>query len=166
VFSKFFKKLLSPTQPAWAGSGPLDYDKLHLLDAECLAEQGIAEAYRELLPTLRTYAPAPHEVDEVIDEATGSYSVGCNGRTHVVYSPDESGSEAASWGRATAIFFGRVNEQLQGSNVRFHAIDGGNDLGGMFLTEAEVEGARATLPRKSDWPYIPTMEGPWHGQAH
>jgi len=50
--------------------------------------------------------------------------------------------------------------------MRFFAINGGNDLGGMFLTTVEAEEARKSLPRKQDWPYLPTMERTWGGQYH
>ena len=155
----------------WPGSpkpvqepSPLNYERLVTLDAEDLAEQGIANAYRELLPVLSSYVSQPLEVEDMIDEDACSYSVRCNGIDHLVYSPSVSGTEQASWGRAAAVFFQLVNEQLAASPVRFYAINGGNDLGGLFLTEAEAESARAALPRKEDWPYFPTLQEPWHGQ--
>jgi hypothetical protein len=40
-------------------SSEVDDDDLLLLDAEELAEGGIARAYEELLPRLRQYVPAP-----------------------------------------------------------------------------------------------------------
>jgi hypothetical protein len=44
--------------------------------------------------------------------------------------------------------------------------NGGNDLGGMFLTEREVEEATRSLPKRTDWPYIPIDSPPWFGQFH
>ena len=52
------------------------------------------------------------------------------------------------------ILFSLVNQQLSDAEVSFYAINGGNDLGGMFLTEAQVEQARRSLPLKSDWPNL------------
>jgi hypothetical protein len=49
---------------------------------------------------------------------------------------------------------------------RFFAINGGNDLGGMFLTPAQAEAAKQSLPRKQDWPYLPTASKPWYGRYH
>jgi hypothetical protein len=36
----------------------------------------------------------------------------------------------------------------------------------MFLTQPECEAARRSLPRKDDWPYLPTLEHPSYGQLH
>ena len=53
-----------------------------------------------------------------------------------------------------------MNRQLEKTDFRFFAINGGNDLGGMFRTYAEAEAARKSLPRKEDWPYLPKLERP------
>jgi len=71
-----------------------------------------------------------------------------------------------SWGRATHAFFQIVNDQLTDSKHRLYAINGGNDLGAMFLTQSECEAARRSLSRKEDRPYLPTLEHPWYGQFH
>lgn len=144
----------------------LDYDNLIILDAESLAEAGIGEAYRQLLPELKKHVPEPERIEEVIDPDRPRYAIRINGNEHVVYSPDDSNSEYESWGTATYVFFKVVNDQLAGSGVRFYAINGGNDLGGMFLTPQQAEASRATLPRPSDWPYLPEPTGPWYGQHH
>jgi hypothetical protein len=75
-------------------------------------------------------------------------------------------NEDESWGKATYALFSIVNAQLAGSPYRFYAINGGNDLGGMFLTLEEYEAAKRSLKRKSDWPYLPTDEPPDYGQPH
>jgi hypothetical protein len=144
----------------------LDYDRLVLLDAEDLAETGIREAYERLLPELRKYVPVPAPVEEVIDNETPRYSVRCGGKEYAIYGPEVDGGEGSSWGRATHVFFALVNEQLVGSEPRFYAINGGNDLGGMFLTPAQARAARELLPNRTDWPYLPADEDPWYGQYH
>jgi hypothetical protein len=144
----------------------LDYDRLVHLDAEDLAEQGIKEAYERLLPELRKYVPEPVAVEEVFDEVSGRYAVRWRGREFVVYSTDLAGSEGESWGRACYAFFHIVNEQLGTATVRLYAVNGGNDLGGLFLTPEQAVSAQANLPRRSDWPYIPTLERPYYGQFH
>jgi hypothetical protein len=159
----FLSKLLPKRAPAAA---KLDYEQLVLLDAEDLAEQGIREAYERLLPELRKYVSSPAEVEEEIDPDTASYSVRCAGFEFVVYAPTLPGTDAESWGRATYAFFTMVNEQLSGSNMRFYALNGGNDLGGMFLSPEAATASRAGLPRKADWPYIPQLEYPYYGQHH
>ena len=61
---------------------------------------------------------------------------------------------------------GQNKRQLTDSQYRFYAINGGNDLGGMFLTAAEVGEFKNSLGKKSDWPYLPTQKHPWYGQEH
>jgi hypothetical protein len=145
----------------------LDYDQWSHLDAEDLAETGIAEAYRPLFPELRKYVQHPAEIDELIDNDAPSYSVKCGAQEFVVYAPeldDVPGNN--SWGRATCAFFAIVNSQLAGSTHRFYAINGGNDLGGIFLTPEQAKSAQKGLLRRPDWPYLPKDEPPWYGQYH
>jgi hypothetical protein len=145
----------------------LDYDRCIHLDAEDLAEAGVRDAYERVLPELRKYLSNPAAVEEVIDDATGSYFVRCGKEEYAIGGPklpDEAGE--SSWGRATFAFFHIVNGQLVGSDNRFYAINGGNDLGGMFLTAIQARAAQDSLPDARDWPYIPTNEPPWYGQYH
>jgi hypothetical protein len=88
------------------------------------------------------------------------------GTEFVIYSPSVSGSETNSWGLATYAFFSVVYQQLPDNGPRFYAINGGNDLGGMFLTADEVAHARAAFKTREDWPYLPTKQAPWFGQEH
>lgn len=144
---------------------PLDYDKMILLDAEELAEGGVKEAYDSLKDVLRQYAPSLYDVQELYDDQEPSYRVQCAGQEYVIYSSQLSSEDGQSWGRATYALFQIVNNQLQQSGHRFYAINGGNELGGMFLTEPEVETARSAI-QKIDWPYLPTIDHPWFGQHH
>lgn len=146
----------------------LDYARSILLDAENLAEHGIGEAFRtKVAPLLRGFIPAHAVVDEVEDiPGDYTYSVMFRGREFIVYSPEVDNSAGQSWGRAMYALFTVVNEQLAASTHRFYAINGGNDLEGMFLTPADAEAARRGLPRKSDWPYLPTLEDTWYGAHH
>ncbi|MBK9177512.1 MAG: hypothetical protein IPM46_14510 [Flavobacteriales bacterium] len=144
----------------------LDYDQMIILDAESLGEAGIGEAYQVLLPKLREFVKDPAKVEELEDPDPPSYSVRSQGVEYVVYAPELPEEGGQSWGRATYAFFRIVNQQLEHSSIRFYAINGGNDLGGMFLTESESAAARLSLPNKTDWPYLPTNEAPWFGQYH
>lgn len=141
----------------------LNYDEFIPLDAEALAEAGIAQAYEELGPRLRKYIPEPARIQEKVDNDSPSYSVSALGRDYFIYGGDD---QREGWGRATFALFSIVNRQLESSKYRFYAINGGNDLGGMFLTPEEAEKAKKSLPRKEDWPYVPTLEAPWYGQFH
>lgn len=142
-----------------------DGPRVHL-DAESLAEQGIGEAYDRIRPTLAKYVRTPWLIEEQIDRVRAAYRVQAGGTRFVVYAPEVPDSDADSWGRATYILFHIVNAQLVDAPVRFYAINGGNDLGGVFLTPAQAEAARADLPNRTDWPYMPTLDAPWFGQHH
>jgi hypothetical protein len=84
----------------------------------------------------------------------------------VIYAPELHDGGLDSWGRATAAFFTIVNDQLANSEYRFFAINGGNDLGGIFLTPSQAAAAQQALPNKTDWPYLPKLEPDWYGQYH
>lgn len=145
----------------------LDYDQWIHLDAENLAETGIAEAYESLLPELRKYVQQPAQVEELMDNDAPRYSVKCGAREFMIYGPElEETSGYNSWGRATYAFFAIVNDQLAGSAYRFFAINGANDLGGMFLTPQQANAVQKGLPRRLDWPYLPKDEPPWYGRYH
>jgi hypothetical protein len=140
---------------------PLNYDELVFLDAEELAEQGMRRAYERVLPILKKHVQQPVMIEEIIDDEVGSYSIKYRQKEFVIY---RSGNDYRSWTNATYAFFAIVNDQLAHMAYRFYAINGGNDLGGMFLTADQVEAARRALPEKRDWPYIPTNEPPTYGK--
>jgi hypothetical protein len=144
----------------------LDYDRLIDLDAEALAETGVARAYERLMPELRKYVPQPARVEEVIDNDTPVYEVRVGGKEYAIYGPDLDEEGGGSWGRATVAFFAIVNGQLTDTAYRFYAINSGNDLGGMFLTPAHALESRTALRRPQDWPYLPEHDPPWYGQHH
>ena len=151
-----------------ANTKELDYSKLRQLDAEDLAEQGMKTAYEALAPDLRHHGIEPAAMAEEIDPDAPSYAVHVGGRKYVVYSPQVASPGYQSLGRATYLFFKIVNDQLAAahSNLRFYAINDGNDLGGLFLTSNDAVAARSSLPRRRDWPYIPDDLAPWYGLFH
>lgn len=118
-----------------AVAADLNYDELIPLDAEALAETGLKPAYEELLPRLKKYVASPAAVSERIDSDAPSYAVSCLGTEYPIYA---KGDQDESWGRATFALFDIVNRQLAKTPYRFFAINGGNDLGGMFLTPAQA----------------------------
>lgn len=145
----------------------LNYDDAIHLDAEELAEGGIAAAYESLLPKLRGFVTKPAAmIDEDRDDDAPSYSVRCGDSEFKVHAPNLGEEEGNSWGRVTVALFAIVNDQLKNSGHRFYAINGGNDLFGMFLTPADAVAAQKLLPNKADWPYLPKDEEPWFGQYH
>jgi hypothetical protein len=151
------------TAASRAVAADLNYDELIPLDAEALAETGLKAAYEELLPRLKKYVASPAPVSERIDHDAPSYAVTCLGTEYPIYA---EGDEDESWGRATFALFDIVNRQLAKTPYRFFAVNGANDLGGMFLTPAQAEAAKQSLPRKQDWPYLPNASKPWYGQYH
>jgi hypothetical protein len=145
-------------------SGEIDYALALMLDAEDLAEQGILEAYQQLAPRLAEYGVAAGPVIENDDSLANHYSVDFDGVRYVAYGPGVAVADA--WGLATHALFDIVNRQLASTGVRFYAINGGNDLCGIFMTPVQAERARHALPRQSDWPYLPVPEPPWFGMFH
>ena len=144
----------------------LDYDDLIFLDAEDLAEGGIKMTYDSLVPKLREFVAHPAPVEEIVEESPLRYAVRYRDRQFGIYGPDLDDGDGRSWGRATHAFFTIVNDQLRDATHRLFVINGGNDLSAMFLTVAESEAARQSLPRKTDWPYLPEDNHPWYGQYH
>ncbi|HMP52079.1 MAG TPA: hypothetical protein PKD05_11060 [Candidatus Melainabacteria bacterium] len=147
----------------------IDYDEAIMLDAEEMAEQGIAEAYDLIQSKLKTYVTHPKAIEEVIDDESSSYTVKFDDQEFAIYSPDLDDKGGNSWGRATFALFSIVNSQLvnSGSGYRFFAINGGNDLLGIFLTLEQANLSRKALKQsKRDWPYLPTCEPPWYGEHH
>ena len=146
----------------------LDYNTMIHLDAENLAEQGIMEVYKKVLPKLKKYVSSPAEVTEAIDPNLPRYTVHFNGVDHLIYSGDIKGSEEESWATATVVFFDIINWHLEQAllSVRFYAIGGSNDLFGIFLTPDQAVASRKSLPNRREWPYIPKLDGTWTGQFH
>jgi hypothetical protein len=127
----------------------LNYDDAIPLDAE----GGVAEGYESVLSKLRQFVKDPAEIEELCDNDTPSYSVRCGSSQYGIYGPELDEEEGNSWGRATVALFAIVNEQLKNATHRLYAINGGNDLFGMFLTPAEASAAQKSLSNKRDWPY-------------
>lgn len=144
----------------------INYDKAIPLDVESLAEGGVATAYDSLLPVLCQFITNPAKIIEELDNDIPSYVVRASESTFRIYAPDLDEEDKHSWARATLALFSIVNEQLMHATHRFYAINGGNDLFGMFLTPDEAALAQKSVPDKRDWPYLPSDETPWFGQYH
>lgn len=143
--------------------GVIDYDVAIVLDAEDLAEGGIAQAYSALHPVLRELGVTPAPVVEHDDG--DNYRVEFEQETYLVFDDDLSEDEDP-WGRAIFALFDIVNRQLGGVEHKLYAINGGNELTAIALTPTSVERARAALPNKHEWPYLPTDEPDWYGFPH
>ncbi|QGZ38812.1 hypothetical protein IP92_05205 [Pseudoduganella flava] len=141
---------------------PFDYDDILPLDAEDLAEQGILAAYREVLPHLARYCAHPIEIVEELDNDGGGYAVVAAGVRHQIHAEDH-GHDGESWARATVALFRIVNANLADSTHKFYALNGGNDLSGIFLTDEQFRLARRVYKRPSDWPWMPDDRLSGHG---
>ena len=147
-----------------AAAQELDYSNAIHLDAEALAEQGMAEAYLRVRPALKAHVAVPLVLIEEMDADRGVYSVKTGGRTQRIYPSPLGGNEYESWGVATAAFFAIVNRQLGKAPVKLYALNAGNDLMGIFLTERQATAARKNEKRRAEWPYLPSMRAPRFGQ--
>lgn len=143
------------------------YESAIYLDSEHLCETGMLESYKELAAPLQRYVDRVAPMTERVDPETGHYSVEASGKFYQIVgaAPVVVGMDPGvdCWAAATYAFFDSVNAQLDGREVKFYAINGGNDLAGVFLTDEQVSAMRASLKKKSDWPYIPTLDAPNFG---
>lgn len=141
----------------------INYDEMLFFDAENLAEQGMANAYEEIKAEFRKRGIELSPIEEIIDDENVTYHIIHDGKTHCIYADM---NDRNSWANATVALFDIVNSQLRESDIRLYAINGGNDLGGVVLTESECAKAREQLESETDWPYFPEHGDEWVGQPH
>jgi hypothetical protein len=148
------------------GTDPIDYEKTIHLDAEALAETGMAEAYEELQRQSGDLGVQWAPMREMWDGQEDGYDGGENYRVEVngkVYPVFGSAPTADAWALATATFFDVVNSQLSDSPYKFYALMGGNDLHAVRLTREEFEQAQRYHKRPYDRPYVPNRTPPNYG---
>jgi hypothetical protein len=144
---------------------PLNYDDLISLDAETLAEEGIAGAYQRLLPELKNISAIPLRFMSILILKSQNTKCRVMGRSSL-YILQKSLVLKRKVGQEQHILFVIVNAQLCDSEITFFAIDADNNLSGMFLAEQEAMAARNIIKSEADWPYIPTLDAPFYGQYH
>lgn len=170
MITAVLRRLFVGLLPVFAAAGPvtgLDYGRAIHLDAEELAETGIAEAYGKIRRQLQSYVQSPADLSEIIDPDAPRYSVRVAATNYPIYGPEMPNDEYQSWRIATCVLFKIVNDQLKDTGTQLYALNGGNDLFGIFLTTDEVKAAKRSMPKKpTDWPYLPTADHPWYGQPH
>lgn len=155
-----------------------DYERLIMLDAERLFEQGMLEGYEAIIPKLNDFTE-PAKMTEVIPDGTNNYLIEVQNKQYYLFDEDIAQKDVyEGWALATYTLFHVVNLQLVETDYKLYALYGGNDLSGVFMTEEEViERRRAFKDKHSEWPYVPTMEHPdfgfpgggddfWHGLGH
>jgi hypothetical protein len=157
----------------WAGIFYDDSYRFFHADAEDLAEGGVGQFIQRVGPFLARQGVAALEIEDEVGEK--NYKVRVNGVEHLIYDEAEydrdSGGEELGliWGLAMARGFRIVDGLLEkaGSPERLYAVNGGNDLFGLFLTP---EMHRIILAQPGvdlpSAPYKPTEEYEWFGAAH
>lgn len=100
----------------------------------------------------------PDTLREITDEAIGTYAIEHRGSVYPVSGGRISAEQG--WANAAAVLFEVVNRQMEGSEYRFYALDHGNGLQGVFLTERQFTAARAFHRKGTDIPFVPTREPP------
>ncbi len=150
------------------GADPIDYETVIHLDAEFLAETGMAQAYEGLQKQSGDLGVRWAPMREMWDGQEKGYDGGENYRVEVngkVYPVFGSRPNDDYWAMATATFFDVVNSQLSERPFKFYALYAGNDLHAVRLTPEQFE--RAKLYHKQPWnrPYIPNYTPPNYGFA-
>jgi hypothetical protein len=115
------------TSPVDDRTGAIDYDAALMLDAEELAELGVADTYEELSTRLSELGIAPAAVSENVHAEAGTYSVQFGGTNYPIFSASIPASH--SWGLATFALFDIVNRHLAGHLLALYAINGGSCRG-------------------------------------
>jgi formylglycine-generating enzyme required for sulfatase activity len=57
-----------------------------------------------------------------------------------------------------------INSQIYDKNLKFYAVNGGNDLSGILLKKSEVARLMKSFPGDEDLPYIPEKPGSMNGE--
>lgn len=130
------------------------------LDAESLAEGGIADGLLRVGPQVR--ARGLRLDDFATLRVEPDYAVRLNGKTYEVYGADDLADGRAIWPLATETFFRMLNENMSSfSKDRAYALFAGNDLQVIFISPALVPFFE-TMPVEQR-PYTPTRNGPQYG---
>ncbi|MEA3264809.1 MAG: hypothetical protein U9R07_15145 [Pseudomonadota bacterium] len=148
------------------GSDPIDYDASIHLDAESLAEMGMKDAYEELQRQSGDIGVEWAPMREKWDGQNAGYDGGPNYRVEVngkVYPVFGSPPAKDAWAGAAATFFQVVNSQLSGRNFKFYAINSGNDLLAVRLTNEEFQRAQIFHKGSPYAPYLPNYDAPNYG---
>jgi hypothetical protein len=140
-------------------------------DAEELAEGGILGFLGTIAPFLATEGVTVPEIQEDLSE--DRYRLKLASSDFEIYGPEDVAREATEpgrvWAIATVRTFELVNQLLATtkSQERLYAVNGGNDLFGLFLTQAQfseiTSHAGSVAPGA---PYQVQDDPPWYGDRH
>jgi len=127
-------------------------DRMFMLDAESLAEGGIAEALAEVYEEHEDKFKGALECEEVWGDEEESYSLEWGKHRFEVYGPSDPESHEKSWERATVAAFSVLNTYVK-KPWKVYAVGGGEDLWGIFLTPQE----HARILANPEYPDKPTL---------
>jgi hypothetical protein len=155
-------------QDGWSGIFG-EAGRLFAVDAEELAEGGVAAFLEEVRPFLESQGVA---VPPLVDHLTVEYTLLAGEEQLPIWTRDDFNRDLGSepgriWGASSARTVQILNRWLQAaqSAERAYGVNGGNDFFVLFLTPelfSLIERSSAASPQEA--PYTPNLEYPRFGQ--
>ena len=125
------------------------------IDAEELIEGSFSSLYDEVRKKLIKHGIELEEdcIEEDVDTSEGVTTVSYNDQEYILCNNDIEDS----WERGAYVFFMIINSQIYDKNLKFYAVNGGNDLSGILLKKSEGARLMKLFANDEDLPYIPEL---------
>ena len=125
------------------------------IDAEELIEGSFSSMYDEVRKKLIKHGIELEEdcIEEDVDTSEGVTTVSYNDQEYILCNNDIEDS----WERGAYVFFMIINSQIYDKNLKFYAVNGGNDLSGILLKKSEGARLMKLFANDEDLPYIPEL---------
>ena len=132
------------------------------IDAEELIEGSFSSLYDDVREKLIKHGIELEEdcIEEDVDTSEGVTTINYNDQEYILCNNDIEDS----WERGAYVFFMIINSQIYDKNLKFYAVNGGNDLSGILLKKSEVARLMKSFPDDEDLPYIPEKPGSMNGE--
>ena len=132
------------------------------IDAEELIEGSFSSLYDDVREKLIKHGIELEEdcIEEGVDTSEGVTTISYNDQEYILCNNDIEDS----WERGAYVFFMIINSQIYDKNLKFYAVNGGNDLSGILLKISEVARLMKSFPGDEDLPYIPEKPGSMDGE--
>jgi TPR repeat protein/formylglycine-generating enzyme required for sulfatase activity len=132
------------------------------IDAEELIEGSFSSLYDDVREKLIKHGIELEEdcIEEDVDTSEGVTTISYNDQEYILCNNDIEDS----WERGAYVFFMIINSQIYDKNLKFYAVNGGNDLSGILLKKSEVARLMKSFPGDEDLPYIPEKPGSMNGE--
>jgi len=132
------------------------------IDAEELIEGSFSSLYDDVREKLIKHGIELEEdcIEEDVDTSEGVTTISYNDQEYILCNNDIEDS----WERGAYVFFMIINSQIYDKNLKFYAVNGGNDLSGILLKKSEVARLMKSFPGDEDLPYIPEKPGSMDGE--